>query len=282
MSTKHDVLTETDMASFRISTVFLNHIKMFCARTHMKSSDIRILDWGCGRGRLVAALIAEGFDVYGVDIDPEVVDNAKYLFSERGHDSSQRLRLLSKQGRSDFPAGSFHIVFSAQVMEHVSNLDQMTAEMARIMNVNGFGLHIYPGHRTLIEPHLFMPLVHWLPKNSTRHNWIRLMVALGIEPRWPRLMDCSISQKALEYYRYSVDKTYYRSPSTIRRILSRHGFSTNFWSAKKPSRRLPVPVSTSEFVDGLWNWTFSRFFPVWMLNEYSSNYIEQESPEAKN
>jgi 2-polyprenyl-3-methyl-5-hydroxy-6-metoxy-1,4-benzoquinol methylase len=47
-----------------------------CAR-HFGISclDLRVLDWGCGRGTTVAKLVEMGFDAYGVDIDPEPIKN---------------------------------------------------------------------------------------------------------------------------------------------------------------------------------------------------------------
>jgi 2-polyprenyl-3-methyl-5-hydroxy-6-metoxy-1,4-benzoquinol methylase len=48
----------------------------------------------------------------------------------------------------------------------------------------GVDIDPHAPHLRLVEAHLFMPFVHWLPKNAA-HKWlIGLFVLAGIEPRW--------------------------------------------------------------------------------------------------
>ena len=46
---------------------FLKIIKNLCKKNNKK--DIKILDWGCGRGDLVKFLNDQGYDCYGLEIE---------------------------------------------------------------------------------------------------------------------------------------------------------------------------------------------------------------------
>ena len=66
--TKHDVLTEEELARFPMRRQFVDTANAYAKRHSLEPSDVRILDFGCGRGRLAAKLLEHGFDAYGVDI----------------------------------------------------------------------------------------------------------------------------------------------------------------------------------------------------------------------
>ena len=50
--TKHDVLTEEEMAQFRMRQHFLDTASTYAEQHGMERSDVRILDQGCGRGHV--------------------------------------------------------------------------------------------------------------------------------------------------------------------------------------------------------------------------------------
>jgi hypothetical protein len=71
---------------------------------------------------------------------------------------------MDPSGRAPFPDGCFHALISYQVLEHIEDLAAAAAEWARLTAGGGAGFHIYPPHFRLVEAHLFMPFVHWLPR----------------------------------------------------------------------------------------------------------------------
>jgi len=86
-----------------------------------------------------------------------------------------------------------------------------------------------------------MPLVHWLPKNNLRKLAIWLCVLTGHEPHWEGLDDATHAERAARYFQYSIEKTYYRSPSTIREIFENPGFGVSFETINHPRvQRHPV------------------------------------------
>jgi SAM-dependent methyltransferase len=194
-----------------------------CAR-HFGISclDLRVLDWGYGRGTTVAKLVEMGFDAYGVDIDPEPIKNGYPLFLAHGLEPQRRLVHIKAGCRTQFADGFFHVILSDQVFEHVRDLDALAREMARLTAIGGYGLHVFPAKWCVIEPHLFLPCLHWLPKNKLRYLYLRFM--LRNVPLWQELQEKTAAEQTATYYNYSIEKTYYRPNRLIAQTLSKHGF----------------------------------------------------------
>ncbi len=173
----------------------------------------RILDFGCGDGRSLVPLLAEGWDVWGVDItQPRIV---------RAPDPARLLVL--QDGRAPFDDASFDLVFSNQVLEHVENLEPVIAEVARLTKPGGIGLHEWPAKWRPGEPHFAMPLVHWLPKNRVRYAAIYACLTAGIYP--PAAPPNQARRELAEMeYRYSVNETFYRSIGTVSSTFAAYPF----------------------------------------------------------
>lgn len=124
---------------------------------------------------MTAALIAQGYDGYGVEIDPEPVRNGYDLFRNRGLDPKQRLRVVGQTEDTSFPKGFFHVVCSFQVLEHLARLELDALEWTRITSDDAVGIHIYPSAWRVVEPHLMLPFLHWLPKNVLRQGTFALL-----------------------------------------------------------------------------------------------------------
>jgi SAM-dependent methyltransferase len=228
---KHNVLTEEEFSKINLNErLLLKHIEDCCKRLNLGRSDVNILDWGCGRGREVLFLRERGYNAFGVDVDPEPIRNGLNLFLKKGYDDSL-LSLINHDVRTEFPDNFFHLIFSNQVFEHVSDIELVAIESWRITTENGMGYHVYPAHRRILEPHLLMPFVHWLPKNQIRKYLIFACVCLGREPKW---LDGSIIEKTNVYFNYSISKTYFRRYSNVRKIFEENGFDVQFETINHP------------------------------------------------
>jgi SAM-dependent methyltransferase len=263
---KSDVLTREEMARYTFGEGTYRMIREFAQARGLHPRGMRILDWGSGRGRGVAWLREREFDAYGVDVDPVPVRNAERYFEERGLDHRAALRLLDGEGGAPFPSGHFHFSYSDQVLEHVPDLDAVARELGRVMAGGGQGLHIFPAHRRLVEPHLFMPLVHWLPKNIVGKALVGLWVFLGVEPRWPELEGKSHLRKTDAYFDYLSRKTHYRSPGLIRDGFSSAGFKVVFRSVRH-GRRLESGIFRIPLARRAAQWAIRTFFTVEMIIE---------------
>lgn len=230
---KRDLLTQEEYDRYFPNERILNYLRMFQLAQGLRSDEIKVLDWGCGRGRFVLWLRQRGYQAYGVDIDPLPIENGLPLIREQGF-SADILRLLDENGRTDFADGHFDFTLSGQVFEHVANIDQVAAEIQRLTRQGGMGFHEYPSYRYLVEPHLYMPFVHWLPKNALRRLLIRFFVWVGIEPHWPEVEEKSLGKKVETYYHYSLEKTHYRKPGLMKKTFEQHGFSVIFKTIDHP------------------------------------------------
>ena len=236
MGSKHDVLTESEAAGFRLRPEVSGVLRGCAERFGVTEKALRVLDWGCGRGLTVIKLLDSGIDAYGVDIDAAPIRNGAPLMRQHGHDPEQRLTHIDADCRTPFADGFFHLVLSDQVFEHVRDLDALVRELARITRPGGAGLHFFPARWTIIEPHLKVPCAHWLPKNALRHGYLRLM--LRRIPAWKELEGRPAAEQARAYYEYSVSKTYYRPLRVIRDAFTRQGLDLEFLASGRPGRIL--------------------------------------------
>lgn len=95
----------------------------------------RLLEIGAGSGRQALELSRRGFEVEALE-----VGSSDYV----GH---RLYPIQHYDGRTlPFPDGSFDVVYSSNVLEHVADLDFMHAEIKRVLKPGGRCLHVLPTH----------------------------------------------------------------------------------------------------------------------------------------
>lgn len=128
------------------------------------------LDVGCGSGGVAATLAAHVDQVVGVD--PEPWENWRTLSDERlnlvFHAGSYRdlSRLLA--------TGSVDVIVCNQVYEHVDDPAALLHAMKQVMKPGSICYFAGPNLLWPIEPHVFWPFVHWLPRTFAQHLMRRL------------------------------------------------------------------------------------------------------------
>jgi ubiquinone/menaquinone biosynthesis C-methylase UbiE len=131
------------------------------------------LDVGCGSG-LIAATLAQHVDqVQGVDPEPW----GRWIELENAVDN---LRLHAggvDNLRSIITDSSVDVAICNQVYEHVPDPKKLVSELFRVLKPTGICYFAGPNLLWPIEPHVFMPLVHWLPREGV----IRVFSQLGVE-----------------------------------------------------------------------------------------------------
>jgi tellurite methyltransferase len=123
----------------------------------------RVLDLGCGTGRHLILLAKEGFEVYGLDISPTGLEEARRWLEEEG------LRAELKEGDMTslpYPEGFFDGAISIHVIYH-GTLEQMRkaiGELHRTLRPGGLALLTFQSRRSYrygrgveLEPHTFAP-----------------------------------------------------------------------------------------------------------------------------
>lgn len=144
------------------------------ARAH---SGARILDFGCGAGKLVAAGREAGLDMWGADV--------YYSGSNTRAEAAAAGMLGSvireiRDGALDWPAESFDLVVNNQVLEHVDDLAGTLAEIHRVLKPGGSMLSVFPSRDVWREGHIGIPFAHWFrPGSRTRFYYTWALRAAG-------------------------------------------------------------------------------------------------------
>ena len=106
-------------------------------RSLADDADGPILDVGCGTGRVALDLAQEGFDVTGVDSDPELVDALRVRAQERG----LRVETVAADARSVELGSLFALVIAPmQVVQLLGGKDgraRMLAAVRRHLRPHG-------------------------------------------------------------------------------------------------------------------------------------------------
>lgn len=224
MSTKHDMLTEADMYRFQMNPTIFDWIREQVGLRGRAAEPFRVLDWGCGRGRAVARLRHEGIEAFGIDVDRVVLENGYGLLRARGLNPERLLRHIDEA--KAFEDGTFDVIFSEETLEHVADLAMVAHNTFRLLRPGGIALHSFPGSRWLIEPHVSMPLVHWLPTGRARQRLLLLclLFRFGPRPPWPETLGASLWQCLSVYDRYLAEKTHYRPRRQVMDTFASAGF----------------------------------------------------------
>jgi SAM-dependent methyltransferase len=131
--------------------------------------DAKILDFGCGAGSTVYALLDHGFvNTVGFDI----TDYPKL----RAPEDRMRFRIGLERNGLPFESSTFDLVISEEVFEHVHEQVPMWRELHRIMKPGGISIHVIPAPYCLIEPHSYVPLGGVF----AQYWWYKLWAVLGI------------------------------------------------------------------------------------------------------
>jgi SAM-dependent methyltransferase len=136
----------------------------------------RILDTGCGHGRLMAALhnvLSAGLkplsvEVHGLEVaehrgaEPDYFAGTIAALKEAVPDVDwgARLHLCSDKEPWPFPDGYFDCVVSSQVIEHVVDHQLFFAEHARVLHQHGYGVHEFPLRERIRDGHLLLRGIH--------------------------------------------------------------------------------------------------------------------------
>lgn len=116
-----------------------------------------MLDYGCGGGRFSIVLARRGARVFGVDISPQLIAQARATAAKCGLDGNTPQFVTGDAQHLPFPDALFDYVVGNGALHHL-DLDKAYAEIARVLK---------PGGRAVfMEPMYSHPLL-WLLRRLT-------------------------------------------------------------------------------------------------------------------
>lgn len=113
----------------------------FLEGTGLLKEGIRILEIGCGAGRLISYLTQKGFSVIGFDISRSLIKEGNVRYPDA-------MKFLASGDSMPFSDSTFDVVLSFDVLEHISDVKGHLSEVRRILKTGGFYLFQTPNKLT--------------------------------------------------------------------------------------------------------------------------------------
>ncbi len=130
-------------------------------------SSATCLDVGCSAGLITATLAPLFGRTIGLDYDDVALKNVE--------PSDLCLSFVCGDAMSlPIANSSIDVIICAQVYEHVPDDETLVAEMYRVLKPGGFVFFSGPNKLFPMEPHYFLPFLHWLPERLA-DGYLRLM-----------------------------------------------------------------------------------------------------------
>jgi SAM-dependent methyltransferase len=109
------------------------------ARLGLPTTWPRVLDFGCGAGRLSQALAEHAVEVVGLDVSAPMLDTARSLDRSGGRCT---FVLGEDPDLRAFPDESFDLVFTERVLQHLPEpvVERYLAEFVRVLRPGGVAL----------------------------------------------------------------------------------------------------------------------------------------------
>ncbi len=166
---------------------------------------LRALDIGCGGGFLAEEFAALGCHVVGVDPPPVSIEAARSHAAARGLDIDYR---VGSGEQLPAPDSAFDLVYCCDVLEHVSDLDRVVSETARVLKPGG--LYLFDTINRALKSKVLM---------------------IKVMQQWPltRITDAAIH-----------DWDMFIKPAELAGVLNRHGLEAGEMVGLGPRAKLPA------------------------------------------
>lgn len=119
---------------------------------HTDLADKRVLDIGTGAGAIAHALSLHARRVDSVDIVDDRIVTEGYT------------QKIVPDETLPYPDGTFDVIISNHVLEHVPDQHRHLSEMHRVLADDGFVYLGSPNKWWLTDPHYKLPFISWLPR----------------------------------------------------------------------------------------------------------------------
>ncbi|MBK1630156.1 bifunctional 3-demethylubiquinol 3-O-methyltransferase/2-polyprenyl-6-hydroxyphenol methylase [Thiohalocapsa halophila] len=190
----------------------INPLRLGYVQSHVKLTDKKVLDVGCGGGILAEAMAAAGAEVTGIDMGEEPLRVAELHTLETGVEVDYRQ--ITAEALADDMPGAFDVVTCMEMLEHVPDPGSVVDACARLVRPGG---HVF--FSTLNrnpKSYLFAIvgaeyMLNLLPHGT--HDYARFIRPAELD-RWVRATDLRIVDLAGLTYN-PVTRVYRLAPKDI-------------------------------------------------------------------
>lgn len=135
----------------------------------------RVLDFACGTGWHSEFLNKIGYDVYGFDIDSQVIEIAKNRFKDDKRINNELLHFSVMDGHNlKYKDNFFGHAFCFDSLHHMKDYYKVFSELHRVLEPGGKAIFIEPGSRHSKSPET----INFLKTHNKEEYWIERDVVL--------------------------------------------------------------------------------------------------------
>lgn len=132
---------KADIKNGKIDRSNFNANVQFLEGTGLFNGNIKILEIGCGAGRLTNYLTQKRFNAIGIDISSTLITEGRIHYPDA-------IIFIASGGDMPIKDFTFDIVLSFDVLEHIPDVDTHINEVRRILKPGGFYLLQTPNKLT--------------------------------------------------------------------------------------------------------------------------------------
>ena len=108
--------------------------RVLTQQSPLTPNSIQVLDIGCGGGLVAEQMARLGYDVTGIDPSERSIAVAR----SHAHDAGLAINYRVGEGETlPFEASTFNAAYCLDVLEHVSDVDKVIAEIQRVLKPGG-------------------------------------------------------------------------------------------------------------------------------------------------
>jgi 2-polyprenyl-3-methyl-5-hydroxy-6-metoxy-1,4-benzoquinol methylase len=112
------------------------------AKTHFRSEDQRLLDFGCGVGESSVIFSKIGYEVFGFDLSPNNIAIAERLARKYGLEGKTHFSVSAAEDLA-YPTGYFDLVIGTDILHHV-DIKRAICESLRVLKKGGLAVFHEP------------------------------------------------------------------------------------------------------------------------------------------
>ncbi len=151
-------------------------------KTHGSLKGKKIFDLGSGRGKFLFACAEAGYDVVGLELNPEKIKATQAVAREKGVSVSV---VQGKAERIPFEGNAFDFINASELIEHVEDPAQALREMHRVLRPGGTAYVSAHNQFGLYDTHFHVPFLSWIPRAwAEGYLWL-----LGKQKRYEGVVD---------------------------------------------------------------------------------------------